>query len=179
MTRRAGLAYLAGTAAVVLVAAGLVRGALQQAPPPVDLGFPAPEVVARRVGDGAPVRLSQYRGRVVLLNIWATWCDPCRREMPSIERLYRELGPRGLAVVAVSIDDAGAERDIEAFVREYGLSFEIWHDPTGRIQQAYQLIGVPQSFVLDRRGVIRKKAFESDWSAEENRRFVAGLLAGN
>jgi cytochrome c-type biogenesis protein len=97
--------------------------------------------------------------------------------MPSIERLYQELGPRGLAVVAVSIDDAGAEADIRAFVQEYALTFEIWHDPTGRIQQAYQLIGVPQSFVIDRGGVIRKKTFEADWSDPANRTFVADLLS--
>lgn len=157
----------------------LVRLARLEVPAAVEVGTPAPEVVARRLGPdapGLPARLSEYRGRVVLLNIWATWCDPCRREMPSIERLYRELGPRGLAVVAVSIDDAGAEADIRAFVREYGLSFEIWHDPTGGVQQAYQLIGVPQSFVIDRRGVIRKKTFEADWSEPANRLFVAGLL---
>lgn len=151
-----------------------------EVPAAVGVGAPAPEVVARRVGpgeSGRAARLSEYRGRVVLLNIWATWCDPCRREMPSIERLYQELGPRGLAVVAVSIDDAGAEADIRAFVQEYALTFEIWHDPTGRIQQAYQLIGVPQSFVIDRGGVIRKKTFEADWSDPANRTFVADLLS--
>lgn len=161
-------------------AVGAVLGlARLQVPAAVDVGGPAPEVVARRVGPEEPgrtVRLSEYRGRVVLLNIWATWCDPCRREMPSIERLYQELSPRGLAVVAVSVDDAGAEADIRAFAQEYGLTFEIWHDPTGAIQQAYQLIGVPQSFVIDRGGVIRKKTFEADWSEPANRMFVADLL---
>jgi len=156
--------YAVGGVTLVVAGAVLVGMARLGAPDPVDVGFPAPEFQARRLDDASRVvRLSDYRGSVVLLNIWATWCDPCRSEMPSIERRYRELGPKGLKVLALSIDDAGAEGDTENFAREFGLTFEILHDPTGRIQQTYQLIGVPQSFVIDKAGVIRKKAFESDW----------------
>src|SRR5574341_312471 len=156
-----------------MVAAPRIR-----APDPVAAGFKAPEFLARRLADPTQVaRLSDYAGSVVLVNVWATWCDPCRKEMPSIERLYRELGPRGFKVVAVSIDDAGAEGEVREFVREYGLTFDIAHDPTGLIQQTYQLIGVPEAFLIDRDGVIRKKAFESDWYSPENRALVSKLLA--
>ncbi len=175
MTRRR--AYLAGGTALVLAGAAAVAIPRIRTPDPVDVGFGAPEFRARRVdGTAREARLSEYRGTVVLLNIWATWCDPCRTEIPGIERLYRELGPRGLKVVAVSIDDAGAEGDIRDFAREYGLTFDILHDPTGEIQRTYQLIGVPESFLIDRDGVIRKKAFESDWYSLENRTLVARLL---
>jgi peroxiredoxin len=121
--------------------------------------------------------LNDYRGRLVLLNIWATWCEPCQREMPSMERLYREMGPRGLKVVAVSIDDGGAAADIREFVKEHGLTFDILHDPTGGIMQTYQMIGVPESFLISPDGLIQKKAFETNWYAEENRVLVGRLLA--
>lgn len=174
MTRRQ--AFITGGTALLL-AAVVVAIPRIRAPGPVAEGFKAPDFLARRLDDPARlVRLSDYAGTVVLVNVWATWCDPCREEMPSIERLYRELEPRGFKVVAVSIDDAGAEGDIRDFAREYGLTFDIAHDPTGHIQRTYQLIGVPESFLIDRDGVIRKKAFESDWYSPRNRALVLELL---
>jgi peroxiredoxin len=114
---------------------------------------------------------------VVLLNIWATWCAPCRVEMPSIERLYRELGPRGLAVVAVSIDDPDTDDAIRDFARELGLTFEILHDAPGAIQRAYQTTGVPETFVIGPDGVIRKKVIgAADWASAANRALFASLL---
>jgi peroxiredoxin len=171
--------YLAG-GLVTLLAGTFVAASRLRPPEPVDVGSNAPDVRAKTVDGAAQIKhLSDYRGQVILLNIWATWCDPCRREMPSIERLYRELGPRGLKVVAVSIDDAGAEDNIRDFARELGLTFEILHDPTGDIQRAYQLVGVPESFVIDQNGVIQQKAFESDWYAPQNRTLVAKLLGSS
>ena len=73
--------------------------------------------------------LADYKGKIVLVNVWATWCEPCRAEMPSMEKLYREFGPQGLVIVAVSVDDPGTEDQIRAFAKEYGLTFEILHDP--------------------------------------------------
>lgn len=167
------------SAVVLLLAAAVVAGVGRfGAPDPVNVGFPAPEFQARDLGDTTRVaRLGDYAGSVVLLNVWATWCLPCREEMPSIERLHRELGARGLKVVAVSVDDGGAEQDIRAFVQEYGLTFEILHDATGRILRDYQMIGVPETFVIDRDGVIRLKAFAADWYSVENRAAVADLLS--
>ncbi len=178
MTWRA--VYLAGGIVLVLAGAAFIASTRTRAPDPVDVGSQAPDFRARRLDDPSrTARLSDYRGHVVLVNIWATWCDPCRREMPSLERLYQDLGPRGLKVAAVSIDDAGTESDIREFAREYGLTFEILHDPTGAIQRAYLLVGVPESFLIDRDGVIRKKAFESDWYSLANRALVAKLLGGD
>ena len=126
----------------------------------------------------APRTLQDYAGEVVLLNIWATWCAPCREEMPSIERLHRAFGPRGLKVLAVSIDGKGDEQAIRSFVREFGLTFEILHDPEGDIQRIYRTTGVPETFVIARDGVIRKKIIgHADWSSEGNRALVAQLLA--
>jgi peroxiredoxin len=152
---------------------------------PVTVGSPAPAFSGTVVVDhGAPVNeaaprtLASYRGQVVLLNVWATWCEPCRVEMPSLEALYRQVGPQGLHVVALSIDDPGAEQAIRSFVKEYGLTFEVLHDAPAAVKVAYQTSGVPETFVIGRDGVIRKKVIGAmDWNSEANRRLIAQLLA--
>ena len=123
--------------------------------------------------------LADYRGKVVLLNVWATWCEPCRVEMPSIEKLHREFGPHGLAVVAISVDDPGAEQRIQDFVKEFGLTFEVLHDPKQVTTRNYQITGYPETFIIARDGTIRKKLIgASDWSSEGNRALVKELLGG-
>ena len=93
---------------------------------PVAVGSRAPDFRASTLDVPAhPKSLADYRGQVVLLNIWATWCGPCRIEMPSIEEVHRALGPRGLHVVAVSVDDPGQEPQIRSFARDLGLPVEI------------------------------------------------------
>ena len=144
---------------------------------PVTVGSRAPDFVAKTL-DGKPrtKTLADYKGDVVLLSIWATWCGPCRIEMPSMQALYRDYGPKGLKVVAVSVDDPGSEEQIREFAKEYGLTFEILHDPSGEIQRAYKTTGVPENFVIGRDGVIRKKTFMDRWSSPGNRALVAELL---
>jgi cytochrome c biogenesis protein CcmG/thiol:disulfide interchange protein DsbE len=146
---------------------------------PVYPSAPNATFTSRDVGNAAPPKtLASYKGDVVLLNIWATWCAPCRAEMPSIEKLHREFGPRGLRIVAVSVDDPGQQKTIRDFARELGLTFEILQDPTHDIQKAYQTTGVPETFVLGRDGVIRKKIIgATDWSSQGTRALVAQLLA--
>ena len=153
-------------AAVVAVLLSLVAGAwlVRDRFLPVEVGTIAPDFAARDLS-GKPVTLEDLRGEVVLLNIWATWCPPCREEMPSMERLHRALEPEGLRVVAVSIDAAPGSvdpsgrlgGDIPGFAREMGLTFTMWHDPDGSIQRTYRTTGVPESFVIDRSGTIIKK----------------------
>lgn len=146
---------------------------------PVTVGSPAPPFEARTL-DATPASrtLADYRGEVVLLNIWATWCLPCRVEMPSLQQLHDEFGPDGLRIVAVSIDDPGMEDAIRSFAREYRLTFEILHEPTARIRRSYQTTGVPETFVIGRDGVIRKKVIgAADWHSEANRALVRQLLA--
>lgn len=146
---------------------------------PVAVGSRAPDFHASTLDTPPrPKSLADYRGQVVLLNIWATWCGPCRIEMPSIEALHRALGPRGLKVVAVSIDDPGQDDRIRAFAEELGLTFEILHDGTGRIASRYQTTGVPETFVIGRDGTIRKKVIAAtDWSSPDNQALIAQLLA--
>ena len=146
---------------------------------PIYPSTPSDSFTSSVVADGARAKsLASYRGQVVLLNIWATWCAPCRAEMPSIEKLHREFGPRGLKIVAVSVDDPGQQQAVRSFARDLGLTFEILHDPTHDIQRAYQTTGVPETFVLGKDGVIRKKIIgATDWSSEGTRALVAQLLA--
>ncbi len=145
---------------------------------PVSVGSAAPPLSATTVvGSGRTRTLADYQGKVVLLNVWATWCEPCKVEMPSIEKLHREFGPRGLVVVAVSVDDAGTERRIRDYVQELGLTFEILHDPARDISRSYQITGYPETFVIGRDRTIRKKVIgAADWSSEANRALITELL---
>ena len=145
---------------------------------PVSVGSQAPPVVAATLDQPKQERtLTDYKGKVVLLNVWATWCEPCRVEMPSIEKLYREFGPQGLVVLGVSVDDPGAEEAIRDFVKEYGLTFTILHDPKQQTKTNYQVTGFPETFVIGREGTIRKKVIgAADWSSEANRTLIRELL---
>lgn len=145
---------------------------------PVSVGSAAPTFEARTL-DAAPVTrtLADYRGQVVLLNVWATWCAPCRAEMPSIQALHESYRDAGLRVVAVSVDGAGEEQKIRDFARQYGLTFELLHNPSGDVQRRYQTTGVPESFVIGPDGTIRKKVIGAvDWNSEANRALVAQLV---
>ena len=146
---------------------------------PVSVGSKAPDFHAVTV-DSTPRAhtLADYKGQVVLLNIWGTFCIPCRDEMPAIEKLHEALAPKGLKVVAVSMDDPGSENKIRAFVKEFGLTFQVLYDPTGKITNDYQTTGVPETFIIARDGVIRKKMIgASDWNSQTNRALISQLLA--
>lgn len=143
----------------------------------VEVGNDAPRFAAVTLDTPArPRTLDDYEGRVVLLNIWATWCPPCRQEMPSMQALHEEFGPRGFKVVAVSIDEAGTEQQVRDFVKEFGLTFDVLHDPAGTIQKTYATTGVPENFVIGADGTVRKKAYAQDWNSPENRALIARLL---
>ncbi len=145
----------------------------------VGVGSDAPGFAVKTLDPTPSMKtLSDYRGDVVLLNLWATYCIPCRTEMPSIEALYRDLGPKGLKVVAVSIDQPGFEQEIREFVKEHQLSFEILYDDTGAIQSIYRTAGVPETFVIGRSGKIHKKWIGADdWNSPGNRALLEQLLA--
>jgi thiol-disulfide isomerase/thioredoxin len=154
---------------VIVLGLGLGAGALVAFGPEIEgieVGRRAPDYTAVRLGTQDSVSLHQAgEGKVTLVNIWATWCIPCRAEMPAMEQLYKDLGPRGLRIIAVSIDD-GDPRDVASFVQELGLTFDILHDKSGDIQRVYQTTGVPESLLLDRNGVIVKKVIgEHPWSS--------------
>jgi cytochrome c biogenesis protein CcmG, thiol:disulfide interchange protein DsbE len=167
---------------VGLVVAGVAAGAtimtrVGSEVAPVEVGATAPEFHAIDLATGDSVGLRErYRGKVTLVNIWATWCVPCRVEMPAMQQLYDSLAPRGFAIAAVSIDE-GSPEDVIAFGRGLDLSFDLLQDRSTRIQQLYQTTGVPESFLLNRQGVIVKRIIGAhDWNSPANRALVQRLL---
>ena len=182
MTGRKQLAIvvLVGSVAVAFVTVGwnLLRSELA----PVGVGVQAPDFEVTTV-DSVPATktLADYRGNVLLINIWATWCAPCRVEMPSIEQLHRAYNGKGLKILAVSVDDPGTVAQVRSFVKEYGLTFEVLHDPggqEGRVSRDYQTTGYPETVIIGRDGIIRKKLLGAhDWNSAENRALIDRLLA--
>jgi peroxiredoxin len=172
----------AWVAAIVLVLAGGIGAAthaLRDELFPITLGSRAPSFEAVTVDTSAVKRtLADYRGKVVLLNIWATWCGPCIIEMPTLQALHREFKDTDLRVVAVSIDQPGMDGAIREFIDKLGLTFDVLHDTDGDITRDYQATGYPETFVIGRDGVIRKKVIGAvDWHSEGNRALVRQLLA--
>jgi peroxiredoxin len=116
---------------------------------------------------GGEVDLASHRGKVVVLNFWATWCPPCVAEMPSLERLHRALSPEGLSVVTVSTDED--REDLRAFVSQRGLTLPVLLDPGGRVAAgAYRTTGYPETFLLDREGrILRHVVGPAEWDSPE------------
>lgn len=132
-------------------AAGGAGHVLQTSP---QEGFLAPDFTLDSLA-GDQVTLSALRGKVVLVNLWASWCGPCRAEMPAIDRVYQANRSRGFEVLAVDATNQDSESDARAFVERLDLTFPILLDRTGAVGQRYLLRALPTSFFIDRRGVIR------------------------
>ena len=143
--------------------------------PRVKAGLPAPNFTFPGL-DGKMVGLADFKGKVVFVNIWATWCPPCREEMPSMEKLYKELKGENFEILAVSIDKSGAKA-VAPFMKEYTLSFPALLDPEGTIQNLYGTTGVPESFIIDKKGIIEEIIIgPMDWSTPEVVRFFRNLI---
>jgi peroxiredoxin len=167
---RRGLKIAVGTAAIgaVLLALALwARGRTADVAPDIAV----PDLA------GQAVRLSAYRGQVVLVNIWATWCPPCREEMPSMERLHERLKDRGFVLLAVSQDE-GPVAGVKAFVDQMKLTFPVLVDPEGEVGRKYGIWGFPESFLVDRDGrIVERVIGPRDWSAPDQIARIEGLLS--
>lgn len=104
---------------------------------------------------GDSVRLADLRGQPVLLNVWATWCPPCREEIPVLQALHEELAAEGLRVVGVSVDNAAADEAVVAFRRNFGMTYAVWRDPAQRVSSAFRTRGVPVTLLVDAEGIVR------------------------
>jgi len=150
----------------------------------LEIGSKAPTFNATDLRTNRPAGIADYRGKVVLLNIWATWCPPCRAEMPSMERLHKKLAGTDFRIAAVSVDgdafysqEPAGPKEIMAFASHLGLTFDILHDPTGAIRQSYDIFGVPESYLIDRDGVIVKRIIgAADWEDPVNEMLIRRLL---
>ena len=165
----------------MVLLAWLSRGRLD----PVIPGREAPEFSALDF-QGVSRSADDYRGKVLLLNIWATWCATCKEEMPSMQRLYEKMEGEEFEILAVSIDAPIGQNDLQfgmsggdlwAYADSLSLSFPILHDRSGKIGQTFRITGVPESFVIDRNGVIFKKvAGPTAWDAPQNVELIERLL---
>ena len=123
--------------------------------PAAQKGRAAPDFILPSL-DTETYRLSDLQGRPIIINLWATWCVPCRAEMPELVRTYNEHKDAGLAVLAVDVKESDAE--VQRFADEFGMTFPILMDRSGEVASAYRMTGLPQSYFIDRTGVIQEIA---------------------
>ena len=143
---------------------------------PLAVGKVAPDFALTDLNE-KPIRLSDYRGKVVFLNFWATWCAPCREEMPSMEVLFKNFEKDGLVILAVSIDRVTTTKDIPPFVKGMNLTFPVLIDSWGKTDKPYKRMGVPETFIIDQDGVIRETIIgPKDWTRIDNLKTLTTLL---
>jgi peroxiredoxin len=139
------------------------------------IGRPAPDFSLPNL-DNDKVKLSEFKGKVVLFNIWATWCPPCVEEMPSMEKLYQTFKGEGLEILAVSIDTDGV-KSVAPFMEKHKLSFPALTDTQGLMKRLYHHTGVPESHIIDRNGnVVDKVIGPRDWASPDALRYFRDLL---
>lgn len=120
---------------------------------PAAANYPAPELTLTDL-DGVSHSLADYRGQVVLVNLWATWCEPCKEEMPALQAFYKKYEQDGFTIIAVN--DGDPTEDVTQFAKDFELMFPIWLDPTYiATEQAFKTLGLPSSYVIDRSGTVR------------------------
>ena len=140
----------------ILVTALLVTACAGESAPraTVAVGAPAPSYAAEKA-DGTPIALADLKGEVVLLNIWATWCKPCRQEIPALETLHQRHRAAGLVVAGVSIDVDEDRQKVAEFAAALGASYAMWYDSDDRVSTTFLAIGVPASYLIGRDGTLR------------------------
>ena len=178
----AGIVVMTGLALVVLSGH---RGARIENSPGISSGTEAPVAAGSQAADfklekldGTTVSLQSLKGKVVFLNVWATWCEPCREEMPSMETLYDELkSNKDFVMLAVSQDTKGKSA-VVPYVEKNGYHFEILLDPENKVGDSYSVSGVPETFIIDRRGrIVAHHMGAFDWSRPDVKEALRQLLS--
>jgi len=137
---------------------------------------PAPDISVTSVANGSTLKLSDLKGKVVLLNFWATWCPPCREEIPSMMKLNSFMAGKPFQMVAVSIDEGG-KPSIDSFFKETGFSLPTYLDSSATSSRLYGVTGVPESFIIDKQGILVKKVIGGFvWDSPEAVSFIEGLM---
>ncbi|KAA0895215.1 TlpA disulfide reductase family protein [Oryzomonas rubra] len=159
-------------AVVALTACTKKETAKTQAP--LQENSPAPAITVNSL-NGKPLNLSDLKGKVVVLNFWATWCPPCREEIPSMMKLNSAMAGKPFQMVAVSIDEGG-QPAIESFFKTSGFSLPAYTDPDNRAAKAYGITGVPETFVIDKNGILLKKVIgPMAWDSPDVLSYLEGL----
>jgi peroxiredoxin len=139
---------------------------------PVKVNYPAPELALKDV-TGQPGALEDYQGQIILVNNWATWCPPCKDEMPALEEFYVRHKDQGFVLVAVEAGEPADE--VAQFVKDYGLTFPVWLDPQNKSIRIFKNYNLPNSYVIDREGVVRF-AWTGGISLESLEKYITPLL---
>ncbi|HEX6069564.1 MAG TPA: TlpA disulfide reductase family protein [Longimicrobiaceae bacterium] len=138
---------------LVLSLAACDAPAIQRAP---EVGAIAPQYSAVTLA-GDSVSLADLEGEVVLLNVWATWCIPCQEEIPALQRLHEQYSDQGLRIVGVSVDARGEEQNVKEFAESFGVGYDIWLDPSEQVISTFRVLGVPNTYLIDREGRVLGK----------------------
>jgi peroxiredoxin len=172
---RRRLVGIVGGVAILALAFGVVWLQSSQYEPLV-VGMNAPDFSLPDL-QGKSQRLSDYRGKVVFLNFWATWCKPCKEEMPSMQVLWDNLKKEDFVMLAVSMDRVTTTKDIPPFVENLKLTFPILTDSWGQTDKRYKLMGVPETYIIDQSGVLREKVIgPRDWTRTDSIETIVQLL---
>jgi len=151
------------------------RDSIIESARPIQPGVEAPDFTFPDL-NGREVSLSGHRGKVVLVNIWATWCPPCRQEMPSMQRLYEKFKGGNFEILAIGIDSEGSEA-VAPFMRKMNLTFPALLDPGETIRSLYGITGVPESFIIDKKGIVVEKIIGPiNWATPEVFLFFKDLI---
>jgi cytochrome c biogenesis protein CcmG, thiol:disulfide interchange protein DsbE len=143
---------------------------------PLLVGMAAPDFNLPDI-EGKTVRLSDYRGKVVFLNFWATWCKPCKEEMPSMEILWENFKSEDFVMLAISMDRVTTKKDIPSFIESMKLTFPILTDSWGQTDKRYKLMGVPETYIIDQDGVLREKVIgPRDWTEKASIATIVQLV---
>ena len=125
---------------------------------------------------GKKLSLKDFKGKVVLLNFWATWCEPCKKELPSMQKIYEALNPGGIEVVAISID-RGKKKRVENYIKKYNLTFPVLLDPSQKVRKDYFILGLPTSYLIGTDGKL--KGFISgarEWDSSASKEMFSTLM---
>lgn len=137
--------------------------------------LPAPDVLLP-ILQGGEESLNRHRGKVVLLHFWATWCVSCRKELPSIQRLWSEYADKDLLLLGINVD-RGNRQGVASFVREMGLDFPTLLDASGKVRNAYEIFALPTTYIIGRDGkIVGRIIGERDWSGEKAHDLIRYLL---
>lgn len=141
----------------------------------IEAGDPAPDFAAPALDGGAPIRLADFKGQVVYLDFWASWCKPCRESLPLLSAMREELRTSGFEVVAIDVDEN--PDDGRAFLERFPVTYPVASDPRGKVTERYDVLGMPSSFLIDRDGIVRyvKEGFKTKDMAAIRARILALL----
>jgi cytochrome c biogenesis protein CcmG, thiol:disulfide interchange protein DsbE len=163
---------------LIVILGGATYLALRQSPPrPLAIGDTAPDFSVPALPSGS-LDLKNYRGQVVVLNLWATWCPPCVEETPSLEQFAEKMRDRGVMVVSISVDEN--QSALQEFIQKYHLSFPVGRDPDRSLAARYGTFQFPETYILDRRGLVAEKVVgATDWDDARIQSFVLNLARGS